>query len=545
MHKIPVIILYNKKQSIFCYLWVILLVTESGDEEFGSKIIFEETDDVSSSSEEECAAPDAARSKITIMAKDGKAWERIHESNSAPRGRAPSRNLFRGSRVTGACRGIRTEADAFSLLLDEPWMRHVRKCTEQYASTKQDGWSVGPNDFDAFIGLLYFRGAFNLQHKVDDLWNKTYGPPIFRETMSRDQFRTIKRYLRFDDRPQRRHLLAQDKFAMAREILERFVTNSQKCYLPEESLTIDEQLFPTKTRCPFTQYIPTKPDKFGIKFWILAEVNSKYCLVMKPYLGKEEQREGSLGEHVVQSLMKNYKGGGYNVTTDNFFTSVNVAKILCKDFGATLVGTVRVNRRELPIIRSQLKLHDSEFFKHDSTVLVRYQTKKKKTVLLISNQHSDAVVPIIFDGKENVKKKPEIVLYYNKNKCGVDMLDSMCRELSTKMPCRRWPVAVFFNILDMALVNSWILFKKITSSEISRRQFAINLAEQLTSARRYQQSQATIPPPSMNTRVRCQMPACKAKGPNGNKTDKLCAQCQKGCCGKCNYYVLCHFCKPM
>ena len=31
-------------------------------------------------------------------------------------------------------------------------------------------------------------------------------------------------------------------------------------------VTIDKQLFSCKTRCPFIQYLPNKPDKLGIKF---------------------------------------------------------------------------------------------------------------------------------------------------------------------------------------------------------------------------------------------------------------------------------------
>ena len=33
-----------------------------------------------------------------------------------------------------------------------------------------------------------------------------------------------------------------------------------------------------------------KPDKFGIKFWLAADVNSKYMQNGSPYLGKEETR---------------------------------------------------------------------------------------------------------------------------------------------------------------------------------------------------------------------------------------------------------------
>jgi len=54
--------------------------------------------------------------------------------------------------------------------------------------------------------------------------------------------------------------------------------------------------------------MPNKPDKFGIKFWVLAEVQSKYCLNMALYLGKDNSRVDSLGTHVVMTLMQRYFG---------------------------------------------------------------------------------------------------------------------------------------------------------------------------------------------------------------------------------------------
>ena len=61
--------------------------------------------------------------------------------------------------------------------------------------------------------------------------------------------------------------------------------------MPRPYLTIDEQKFPCKTRCPFIQYMSSKPDKFGIKFWVLTDAESKYVSSASPYLGKEETRE--------------------------------------------------------------------------------------------------------------------------------------------------------------------------------------------------------------------------------------------------------------
>ncbi len=69
--------------------------------------------------------------------------------------------------------------------------------------------------------------------------------------------------------------LQTDKLALASEVWRSFIENAILCYKPGENVTVDEQLFPTKARCRFTQYIVNKPDKFRIKFWLLADVDSK------------------------------------------------------------------------------------------------------------------------------------------------------------------------------------------------------------------------------------------------------------------------------
>jgi len=102
-----------------------------------------------------------------------------------------------------------------------------------------------------------------------------------------------------DKKSKRSQRLVDKKFALMGDIVDRFQTNSQRAYSPEFSLTIDEQLFPCKSRCKYTQYMPNKPDKYGIKFWLLAELESKYCLAISPYCGADDSRVESLGTHVV------------------------------------------------------------------------------------------------------------------------------------------------------------------------------------------------------------------------------------------------------
>ena len=81
-----------------------------------------------------------------------------------------------------------------------------------------------------------------------------------------------------------------DKFAAMRSIWDQFIENCQSCFVPGDNITVDEQLFPSKARCGFTQYMASKPDKFGIKFWIAADLKTKYFLNGYPYLGKSQYR---------------------------------------------------------------------------------------------------------------------------------------------------------------------------------------------------------------------------------------------------------------
>jgi hypothetical protein len=72
----------------------------------------------------------------------------------------------------------------------------------------------------------------------------------------------------------------------------------------------------------------------------------------------------------------------------------------------------------------------------------------------------------------SVKKKPNTVTYYNSAKCGVDVADQILKKCSTRCGTRRWPIHVFYNVLDIAALNAWIIFKESSDSSISRRAMA-------------------------------------------------------------------------
>ena len=91
---------------------------------------------------------------------------------------------------------------------------------------------------------------------------------------------------------------------------------------------------PLKSHCSFVTFMPNKPDKYGVKFWVLADVETKYISNIDVYLGaQEKEQRGSvpLVEFIVVNLSKNVKGKSYNITCDYFFTSLPIAEKLARD----------------------------------------------------------------------------------------------------------------------------------------------------------------------------------------------------------------------
>ena len=222
----------------------------------------------------------------------------------------------------------------------------------------------------------------------------------------------------------------------------------------------------------------TKPYKYDIKFWVLVDVETGYVVHIFPYLGKDDDRQTNqrLADHVVIKLVEPYLGKGRNITCDNFFTSMTHLRELKKK-RTSIVGTMNRARREVPLAvkTSREPLYTTHVLKTegDSTLTV-YQGKDRKNVLLLSSMHPDVEVG------SDLKRKPETVAFYNMTKYGVDVVDQMCRKYSAKAASRRWPVQVFYNMLNLAGINAWILYKTVTGIKITRRHFIFKLAEELS-----------------------------------------------------------------
>ena len=76
-------------------------------------------------------------------------------------------------------------------------------------------------------------------------------------------------------------------------------------------------------RCPFRQYIPSKPAKYGIKIWAACDATSSYAWNLQVYTGKPDggAPEKNQGMRVVLDMSQGLSG--HNITCDTTLPRTN------------------------------------------------------------------------------------------------------------------------------------------------------------------------------------------------------------------------------
>ncbi len=88
--------------------------------------------------------------------------------------------------------------------------------------------------------------------------------------------------------------------------------------------------------------------------------------------------------------------------------------------------------------------------------------------------HKDASV------SKDPRKKPNTIVFYDKTKGGVDIVDLRMSKYTTKAKTRRWTLNTFAYILDVSIVNSsTILHDLFTAKHISSHNYIWDLGKQL------------------------------------------------------------------
>ncbi|XP_043285372.1 uncharacterized protein [Venturia canescens] len=300
--------------------------------------------------------------------------------------------------------------------------------------------------------------------------------------MSIKRFYSLLNAMRFDDVNSRKDRKLLDNLAPIRKVFEDFNATCKKCFTPGEFLTVDEMLQGFRGRCKFRQYIANKPAKYGIKICALVDANNYYVQNMEIYAGKQPPgpfESSNKPYDIVKRISAPILNTGRNLTMDNYFTSMPLALDLLQNHKTTIVGTLRKYKKEIPplFLSTKERPESSSLFGFtNECILVSYVPKKSKNVLLLSTLHNSANI----DEESGSKKKPTTITFYNKTKAGVDVADELQGTYSVARVTKRWPIVIFYAMMNIAGINSQIICTENTSIKISRRQYLKDLSLSLT-----------------------------------------------------------------
>lgn len=298
-------------------------------------------------------------------------------------------------------------------------------------------------------------------------------------------------------------------------------------------------------RTSLRQYLPSKPDRYGIKLWALCAANG-YLFDLDIYCGKsctrveEKLSSCALGSRVVlqmlDQLLKNVskkKLAEYHLYIDNFFTSPDLLLHL-KKIGMRSTGTLRKNRIkkqhkfEKKDARGTYKVH------YDQNSGVNYiSVIDSKPVSLLST--AAGVSPMMSvkryssNGKNRIEYQfPFAFSIYNKFMGGVDVHDYRCKRVSMSINSKKWTWAIATRILQSSITNATIIWNVCNGDEkkkMSTKEMCMKVSEAYLSISKL--SDFRSHKYESKERRTCSYEGCTLR------TTRFCMNCQKYYCLNC------------
>ena len=352
--------------------------------------------------------------------------------------------------------------------------QHIFEGTHQ-AYAKSDGsWQdVSPNEVKKLIALLIYFGLVKVVGSVDKYWSKKslYNGLWARAIMPRLRFKALMALLHVVDPGTE---VQGEKLRKVESFVNCFKTKCRELYQPRQNVATDERMVKSRHRSGIRQYIKDKPTKWGIKLWVIADSSNGYTIDFDIYIGKAAGRDVSangLGYDVVMKLMQPYLNQGYHLFVDNFYTSVTLFKTLFT-LGVPATGTIIETRRNFPAALKNGKAwakgkeRGDMRWERDAPCLALQWIDNKVVSLLTTIDNANDRIQVNRKSKNagvwstKVVYQPKTVTNYNKYMNAVDRSDQILATNNVLRKCMRWWKTLFFHLIDIAVVNSFILFRE-------------------------------------------------------------------------------------
>jgi hypothetical protein len=407
----------------------------------------------------------------------------VHTFTGAPKGKSSE-----AAHITGESTPLSVLllffAEIITLLVVE-----TNRYYHQYLDNIDEGLSpqhdVTEAEMFVFLAVTLQMGHTILD-RLEDYWSKLepFYCPFFGQSMVRARYYHIFRFLHFMDNNRNgvdRTHDSNDRLWKIRDLFEILRTNFSKYYNPSEHLAVDKVIVKFKEEVIFKEYIPKKHKHFGFKIYKLCD-STGYTYDMGVYLGNDRQQPAqhlAATHTTVTNLTRRVEGVGHKLYMDSFFSSPDLfddlaqKKIYCW-------GTVRLHRKGMPkdLKPKTLRLKRGDIRVRTRGDLTGVVWRDKRDVCILTNIHDPPREGNLRDEHGNAIKLG-IVADYNRHMGYVDKVDMLANSYTASRQTWKWTKKLFFHLLDLAVLNSYILLSSCGGKKISHRRFRLALVREM------------------------------------------------------------------
>ncbi|XP_055923064.1 piggyBac transposable element-derived protein 4-like [Eupeodes corollae] len=360
----------------------------------------------------------------------------------------------------------------FDRLLDEIIIPE----SERYALQNGRPFALTSAEAKAFLGMNYVMG-YHILPTFRSYWSSDpdMGVPFIANVMPLNRFEEIRRNLHFSDNTNEpfRSQSSYDRAYKIRPVLDHFNDSFQNAMTNTKTQAIDEHMIKFKGHNIMKQYVKNKPVKWGFKMWCRCDPRTGYLFQFDLYTGKKQGvAEIGLGESVVLQLCNDLQNLGCEIYFDNFFNSPNLQHKLA-NMNIRSCGTVRSNRKNIPKnLPADKMMKRGQIYATSSQGISFIKWMDNKAVFMLTNFLSPITTTTVKRRMHGSGEKinvtcPDVVVKYNKNMGGVDLMDQrkVCYEVDRKAKIKYY-LRLFFDLLDIAMNNAYIIYSKLHDDKL-------------------------------------------------------------------------------
>ncbi|CAH1986905.1 unnamed protein product [Acanthoscelides obtectus] len=192
------------------------------------------------------------------------------------------------------------------------------------------------SEMKRFLGLIMLTGIINFP-RIEYYWKKSqvyFHPLLHKINMSYNRFALLLKCWHFVDN--NLHRDNESRTYKVQPLIDMVLSNIRQTYCAGEIVVIDETMIPFRGRLKFRQYNPSKSSKYGVKIYKLCTTKG-FTYSFSIYCGDDPKipeldKPGSVVVNLAEGLLNE----GRLIITDNFYTSIPLAKYLLGRFHISL-----------------------------------------------------------------------------------------------------------------------------------------------------------------------------------------------------------------